>query len=148
MVHLLKEMRNNPAKMDANLKEIIAELRARQKEMMASDEAMEACLTSKELTSLEAEHEEVPKVEAAVETIRALKKQHGDQHLAVRHCGQPKKWRQSSGASWKKLAAACRGMTRRAILAQCKGHGHQGQGQNNVARRAPKGWTFGKKHRA
>jgi hypothetical protein len=43
--------------------------------MMACQEVMEACLESKEPTSLESmvEHEEVPKEEATVETFRALK---------------------------------------------------------------------------
>jgi hypothetical protein len=31
-----------------------------------------------------AEHEKVPKEEAVVETFRALKKQHTDQHLAIK----------------------------------------------------------------
>jgi hypothetical protein len=30
-------------------------------------------------------HEEVPKEEASVKTLGALKKRHGDQHLAVGH---------------------------------------------------------------
>jgi hypothetical protein len=53
----------------------------------ASQEVTEACLESKEPTSLEilAEHEEVPKEEATVQTVRALKKQHWDRHLAKGH---------------------------------------------------------------
>jgi hypothetical protein len=55
--------------------------------MMACQEAMEACLESKEPTSVEIEsivvHEEVPKEEAAVKTVRALKERCGDWHLAV-----------------------------------------------------------------
>jgi hypothetical protein len=87
-----------------------------------------ACLESNEPTSLEvgseAEHEEVPKEKPAVEASRTLKKQHGDWYLAVRHHGQPKKWTHDNGGSWKKLAAAHKGMTYCAGVAECKGHGH------------------------
>jgi hypothetical protein len=58
-------------------------------------EKTEACLESKEPTSLEIEpvavHEDVPKEEAAVKTFGAVKRWHGDRHLAVRRRGQPKK---------------------------------------------------------
>jgi hypothetical protein len=95
MARLLEETRINQAKTAANLKEIIAELRVWLKEIMACEEATEACLDSTEPTTLaiesEAEHEEVPKEEAAVETFIALQKQHGDQHLTIRRCGQLKK---------------------------------------------------------
>jgi hypothetical protein len=76
------------AKMDANLKEIIAEMWAWQKEMMACQEAMEACLKNREPTSVEIEsivvHEVVSK-DAATKTVRALKEHYGDWHLAVGH---------------------------------------------------------------
>jgi hypothetical protein len=39
----------------------------------------------------EAVQEEDPKEKAAVKTVRPLKKQHGDRHLAASHCSQPKK---------------------------------------------------------
>jgi hypothetical protein len=84
-------------------------------------------------------HEEVPKVESAVETVRALKKRHGDRHLVIRRRGQSKKRTQGNDGSWKKLAAACRGRTHRAIPARCKGHGSQGPGRGNVASGVPKG---------
>jgi hypothetical protein len=66
-------------------------------------------------------HEEVPKEKATVKTVIALKRQHGDWHLAVRHSGQPKKWTQRNCGSWKKLAAACRGITYHPIPAWRKG---------------------------
>jgi hypothetical protein len=47
----------------------------------------ETCLESKEPTSVETESiampEEVPKEEAAVKTVRALKECYEDQHLAI-----------------------------------------------------------------
>jgi hypothetical protein len=73
----------------------IIEMRPWRKETTACQEATEACLESKEPTSLQVEsvavHEEVPKEEAAVETVEALKKRHGDVHPAVKSRGQPKK---------------------------------------------------------
>jgi hypothetical protein len=53
-------------------------------------EKTEACLESKEWTSLGIEsvamHEEVPKEEATVIPVRSLKKRHGDRHVAVECC--------------------------------------------------------------
>jgi hypothetical protein len=81
----------------------------------------EACLESKELTSLEveseAEHEEDLKEEATVEAFRALKKCLGDQHLAIRRRSQPKKWTQANGGSQQKLATTHRRMTHHAGVA-------------------------------
>jgi N-acetylglutamate synthase-like GNAT family acetyltransferase len=57
---------------------------------MVCQEKTEACLDCKEPTLLEVEsiavHEEVPKEEAAVKIVRALKKQYSDQHLALGSC--------------------------------------------------------------
>jgi hypothetical protein len=44
-------------------------------------------------------HQEVPKEEAAVKTVRALKEHYGDQHLAIGHCRQLQKWTQGDGGS-------------------------------------------------
>jgi hypothetical protein len=66
------------AKMDAHQERMGASVNAWRKEAMACQEAMETCLGSKGPTSLEEKesvvvHEEVPKEEAAVKTVRALK---------------------------------------------------------------------------
>jgi hypothetical protein len=74
-----------------------------------------------------AEHQKVPKEEAVVKTVTALKKRYRDWHLAVRCHSQLKEWIQGNVGSRKKLAAACRGMTRHAGVAQHKGHGHLGR---------------------
>jgi hypothetical protein len=112
---------------------------------------MDACLGKTEATDLEAHseetgseavHEDVPKEEAAVQTVGALKKRHGDRNLAVQCRRKPKKRTQSNGGSRKKFAAACRGMNRSVISARRKGHGHQGPPRDNVARGAPKGQTL------
>jgi hypothetical protein len=49
-----------------------------------------------------AEHQEVPKEEAAVETIGALEDRYGDRHLAIGCLRQPKKWTQGDGGYQKK----------------------------------------------
>jgi hypothetical protein len=55
---------------------------------------MEACMESREPTSVEIEsvvvHEEVAKEKAVVKPVRALKKWYRDQRLAMRRCSQPK----------------------------------------------------------
>jgi hypothetical protein len=65
------------------------------------------CSPCREIES-EAELEEVPKEEAAVERFEALKELYRDRHLIVRCRGQQKKRAQGYGGSRKKLAAACR----------------------------------------
>jgi phage protein D len=141
-------LHNNKLKIDANIKEIIAEMTAWRKETTACQEGTGACLESKEPTSLEIEsvavHEEARKEEAAVKPIRALKKRHGNRHLVVGGRGQAKKESQGNGGSRKKLVAACRGMIRSAIPARRKAHGRQ----DKVARETPKGRTFRKTRRA
>jgi hypothetical protein len=90
---------------------------------------MEACLKKTEATEeieTESEHQEVPKEEAALDTIGVMKERYRDRHLAVRRSGQPKKLTQGNGGSRKKLAAACRGMTRHAGVARRNGRGHTG----------------------
>jgi hypothetical protein len=71
-------------------------------------EKMEACLGKMEATNLEANpeemksvavHEEVPKEEAAVETLGALKKWRGYRHLDVGRRQKPKKRTQDNGGS-------------------------------------------------
>jgi hypothetical protein len=56
-------------------------MKAWRKEPTACQEEMEDCLESKEPTSVEIEpvavHEEVPEENAAVKTVRALKKRYG-----------------------------------------------------------------------
>jgi hypothetical protein len=93
-------------------------------------------------------HEEVPEEDAAVKTFGALKKQHGDWHLAVRCCRNPNKQTQGNGGTRKKLAAACRGMTHQAISAWHKEHCCQGQGKDKAVPRTQKGQTFRKRRRA
>jgi hypothetical protein len=128
------------AEMDA----MLAEMRAWLKETMAYQEAMGACPESREPTSVqiesELEHEEVTKEEAMVKIITALKKWHGDRHLAIRYHGQLKKRTQGNGGSWQKLAAACRGLTCCSIPAWHKGHCCQGQGKDKAIPRTQKGW--------
>jgi hypothetical protein len=93
-----------------------------------------------------------------VETFGALKKRHGNRHIDVRRRGQPKKRTKVDGGSRKKLAAARRGMTRRAGVARSRGRDHKGptveqrrrkkRTRDNVASGTSKGRTFGKKRRA
>lgn len=91
-----------------------------------------------------------------MKTVTALMTQYEDQHLAVMHRGQPKKRTQGNGGSWKKMAAARRGMTHHAGVVRRKGRGHTGptveqrrwkfQTRDSVTRGTSKGQTFGKRH--
>jgi hypothetical protein len=147
---VLSQMDVHQAKTEANHEELIAA-------MKTTDERIEALLdVSQEVTEAYpeimevnlgelqsvTEHEVVPKEEAAVKPFRALKKQHGDWHLAIRHRDQTKKWTQGNGGSQKKLAAVHRGMTHHAGVEWHKGHG-----QDNVVEGTQKGRTFGRRHR-
>jgi hypothetical protein len=70
-----------------------------------------------------AEQQKVPKEEAAVETIGALKDQYGNRHLAVGRHQKSKKPAQVDGESRKKLAASSRRRTHLAVSTPRKIHG-------------------------
>jgi hypothetical protein len=149
---------DNQAKEDASLREMraqmLAEMETNQEKMMTKLDAHyerddgqnehpagENEGLSKKTTAMEkiepvSEHEGVPNEEAAVETFEALKKRLGDRNIALGCRGKPKKRTQGNGGSRMKLVAALRGR---------KGKCRQGQGQDNVARRALKGRTFWKR---
>jgi hypothetical protein len=115
-------------KMDAWL----GEMKNDWKETTACQETTEAYLEERKCV---VEHQEVPKEEAAVETVGAL----GPRR-------QPKKWTQSDGGSWKNSAIARSPLTCCAIPASRKEHSHQGPGRDNVARGTPKWWMFETSH--
>jgi hypothetical protein len=145
------------AKMDAHQERMGASMNACRKETTACQEATEACQESKEPTSVETEsvvvREEFPKEEAAVET--APKKRHVDRYIAVGRRRHLKGRIQDNARSWKKLAAARRGMTRRAGLLRRNGHSHRGptaeqkrrkkRTRDSVVQGTRKGRTFGKR---
>jgi hypothetical protein len=95
MEHLLAKMDAIQEKTNATIKEIIEDIRAWRKEMKSNQEATEAYPEKMEANPDEvksvAEHEEVPKEEAAMETFRALKEWYENRHLAIRCLCQPKK---------------------------------------------------------
>jgi hypothetical protein len=137
------------AKADINLKEIRASQEHLKEELLTK---MDSQLEKMEATNMEADsgemksvavHEEVPEEEAIMVTFGALKKWHEDRYLAVGRRQKPKKRNQGYDGSGKKLAAACRWMTRYAIPAWCKG-----QSKDKAVPRTQKGWTFGKRYRA
>jgi hypothetical protein len=101
---------------------------------MSFQETTEACLESKESTSVQVESEsepqEVTKEEATVKYFGAVKKRNGDRYLAVGRREKPKELTQGKGGSRKKLTTAGRGMTRYAGVARRKRHGRQGQGKD------------------
>jgi hypothetical protein len=91
--------------------------------------------------------------------ISGSQKWYRDWHLLpVSHRGRLKKWTQGNGGSWMKLAAAYRGMTRHAVVAQHKVCSHKGltieqrqpknQTKDSISRGTSKGRTFGRRHLA
>jgi hypothetical protein len=92
--------------------------------------------------------QEVPKEEAAVDMIGALKGQPGDRHLAVGRRRQTNKRTQDNGGSRKKLAAARGRLYRRTISAPRNGHCLQGPGKDETARGIRIRLTFENSRRA
>jgi hypothetical protein len=92
-------------------------------------EGMKACVgkleANWEMSDAVAKHKLIPNEETRVETIGALKDWYGDWQLAAGCHQQLKKWTQGDGGS-RKLAAARKWITRRAIPARHKGRGHKG----------------------
>jgi hypothetical protein len=93
-------------------------------------------------------HEVVSKEEAAAKTVRALKEQYGDWHLATGHSQQLRKRTQGDGGSWKKLATTYRGMTSHAMtfLHHARNMVIRDHAKDNVVHGTHKGWIFGKRH--
>jgi hypothetical protein len=97
------EMKANQANTDASLREMkeemLVKLDAHYERMMARmDYQLEKMEATEEIES-KAEHDRVPKEEAAVETVRALKEWYRDRHLAVMRRCQRKKQTQGNGGS-------------------------------------------------
>jgi hypothetical protein len=67
-----------------------------------------------------AENQEVPKVEAAVESSGTMKKRHTSRHLAVGRRGEPEGLNRGYCGSRRKLAAACRKVSRSRAVARRK----------------------------
>jgi hypothetical protein len=130
---LVSRMDAYHAKREANHEMMMAKLDAHQEMMMtasvnawrrettACQEATETYQENMEANPEEmkpvAEHEEVPKEEAAVETSRTPKKRRRGRHLVSGRRGNPKERTKGNGGSLKKLTAGRRGMTRSAEVA-------------------------------
>jgi hypothetical protein len=115
-------MPTTPRQKEANREELMATMKASHERIEAlmdvSQEMTQVCpetMKSKEPNSeemkFEAVHEEIPKEEATVKSLGALKKWHGDRHLAVGCHKKLKRRTQGNSGSQKKLAATRRGMT-------------------------------------
>jgi hypothetical protein len=139
----------NQARTEANHEEVMAKLDVHSEKMMASLGKREATdlEANPEEKESEAEHWEVPKEHAAMETGRAPNKWHRDRHLAEKCCQESKEWTRGNCGSQKKLDATLRGTTRHTGVAPRKGHIiRKNQTRNNVTRGVLRGRTFGKKH--
>jgi hypothetical protein len=69
-----------------------------------------------------AEHQEVPKEDSLVKPVKGRKKQHRGRKLAAGRCGEPKELTRGECGCRRKLAAACRKVSRRAAVARRKGN--------------------------
>jgi hypothetical protein len=141
------------AKMDANMKasqeemkgqmaSLVSQMDSQHEKMMAwlgRMEPMDLEANPEEMQS-EAEHQEVPKEHAAVETSRALNKRYWGWNIATECCRKPK------DGSWRKFAATRGGTTLHAKVTRRRGCGLQGQSKDNVAPRTLKRWTFGRRY--
>jgi hypothetical protein len=120
----IEDIKSNEARTESNHEEMIAKLDAFHERMMASlgkTEATDLEANPEEMQP-EAMHREVPKKEAAAKYSGAVKKRHRGQHLAAGPRGQPEERTRGNFGSRKKLAAACRKMTRSAEEARFKAH--------------------------
>jgi hypothetical protein len=93
------------AKLDAHHEGTGASLNSGREETTACQEATEAY---PEEIEHEASHEKVPKEEAGVKSVGALKKRQSWRHPAAGRRGKPKERIQGNGGSRKKLAATRR----------------------------------------
>jgi hypothetical protein len=78
----LPAVQDNKKEDNIKIEAFLQETKSWREEMTACQEEMDTCLESKELPSVQIEsivvHQEVPKEGAVLNTVRALKKWHGD----------------------------------------------------------------------
>jgi hypothetical protein len=128
MASLVSWIEANQAKMDVNLNEMrsilnawIADMKDGQIERIACQGKTETWLEFEEPASVvmepEAEHQEVPKEEAAVMPVGRLRRWLRDWNLAVERHQKPKETNRRSCESWKRLTVSSRRMTRCAGVA-------------------------------
>jgi hypothetical protein len=140
---MMKEMMNdNQAKTSANIKEMreeikfgqaemqsivnawIANMRVDRKETVSCQVTTEPCLDSKELNpedrKSEVEHRDVPKEDAIVISVKGRKKRQRDGHQAAGRRVEPKELTRGDCGSQRKLAAACRKVSRRVAVARSR----------------------------
>jgi hypothetical protein len=134
---LVSWMDAHHAKTDVNHEEMMAKLDAHHEWMRASVNAWRKETTAcQEVTEaypekMEANPEDmesvaecwvVPKEHATVNPVRGLRKWHRGRNLAAERRQKSIEWTQGNCGSWKKLAAAHRGMTHLTGVAPHKGH--------------------------
>jgi hypothetical protein len=135
MLANLKMMNTNQAKTDVELEEsseAIEETRVEREEPTSADrtacqettvchEETEAAIEKIEPDSVTmqsvAEHREAPEEDAVVKPVRGRKKRHRGPKQAAGRRGEPKELTRGDCGSRKKLAAACRKVSRRATVA-------------------------------
>jgi hypothetical protein len=111
----------------ADVEQILAKMEER---MTATQAKTDMKAGREEMMQSVGEHQEVPREEAAVIPVRGRKRRHrGRKQAAGRH-GEPKELTRGDRGSRKKLAAACRKVSRRATVAWRK---------RNIFR---KSWTY------
>jgi hypothetical protein len=97
---------------------------------------LDACIENMEANPGEmlskVEHEKVPKEEAAVKPVGALRKRHRGRHLPAGCRGKLNIRTQGKGGCRRKLATTSRKMIRCAGLAWCQGQCRQGHGRDDV----------------
>jgi hypothetical protein len=121
----LKEMRDEIKSGEAGMRSMvnawIANLREDRKETMSCQVTTEAFLDSKELNPEEIESEskrwEVPTEDAVVKPAKGRKKRHRDRYQAAGRRGEPKELTRGNCGYRRKLAGACRKVSRRATVA-------------------------------
>jgi hypothetical protein len=148
MASLISKMDGHHARTEANHKWMMAKLDAHHKMMMAclgKTEAMDL-ETNPEETESGANHWEVPKEDATVETGRALNKRHRGQHVATGWRSQLEERTWGNCESHKKLGAACRKMAHHAGAAWCKGNVGKNQTRDKVVQGTPKGQVLRRRH--
>jgi hypothetical protein len=116
LARMREEIKSGQADMRSTLDELLMDPKNGRKEMTACDEVMETKLDPGLMRSIE-EHQDIPKGEATVMPVRELRKWCRVCNLAA-ECRQKRKERTRGNRGYKrKLAAACRKVSRHAKLA-------------------------------
>jgi hypothetical protein len=112
---------NNQAEMRSIIDEWMTDIKDARKETTTCNKAKKTVLDPEMMQSVE-EHQEVPRENAIVKSVKGRKKRRRGRKSTAGRRGEPKKLTRGNCGSRRKLAVACRKVSRHATVSWRKGN--------------------------